>query len=202
MERNLIISYVTPSEFFGGLCKRGIYDNLKSVVKKIGKGKEREFNEQMLELSSHYLFELEACNPAAGWEKGQVERQAKTLRHRIFQENLRFPDFESLQDYVEERLIGLAKTTGHPEYSDRTIYDVFEEERECLVKSPVAFDGHTKRYVIASSTCLVNHDRNQYGVPCKYVSKSLEIRSYAWKIKICHEGHVICEHTRSFEKSA
>lgn len=33
---------------------------------------------------NHFLIESVACTPAAGWEKGQVERQVQTLRKRFF----------------------------------------------------------------------------------------------------------------------
>ena len=37
----VLAAHAQAHDFFGGLCGRGIYDNLKSVVTKIGKGKER-----------------------------------------------------------------------------------------------------------------------------------------------------------------
>jgi len=66
--------------FFGGGCRRGIYDNVKTVVTTILSGKEREFNSRFLGLANHYLFDPVACSPAAGWEKGQVENQVGLSR--------------------------------------------------------------------------------------------------------------------------
>ena len=56
--------------FFGGACDRGIYDNMKTAVDRIGRGKQRDVNARFLAMTSHYAFEPEFCNPAAGWEKG------------------------------------------------------------------------------------------------------------------------------------
>jgi transposase len=61
-------AHVRAFDFFGGVCRRGIYDNLKTVVNKILTGKQRSFNNRFCQLSSHYLFEPVACTPAAGWE--------------------------------------------------------------------------------------------------------------------------------------
>lgn len=193
-------AHIKAARFLGGMCRRGIYDNLKSVVKRIGLGKEREFTDRMLELSSHYLFELQACTPAAGWEKGQVERQVQSLRERIFRDRLNFADFKSLQEYVEGRLIGLAKSTKHPEFQDKSVYEVYEEEKEYLLKPACDFDGAVKRLCVASATCLLNYERNQYSVPCKYAGKPVEIRAYAFEIRICHGGETIARHVRSFGK--
>jgi transposase len=59
----LIAAHIKAHDFFSGLCLRGIYDNSKAVVDKIGRGKERVFNARFLQLASHYLFEPEACIP-------------------------------------------------------------------------------------------------------------------------------------------
>ena len=122
------------------------------------------------------------------------------MRERIFQEKLSFPDFASLQSYVETRVIGLAKTMEHPDFVGRSIYEVFEEEKEYLVKTPSQFDGYISRLTNVSTTCLVNYERNQYSVPCKYAGKPVEIQTYAWNIRICHNGEVICDHARNFGK--
>ena len=54
----------------GGVPRRGIHDNMRTAVDKVGRGKERNVNTRFLTMVSHYLFEAEFCNPAAGWEKG------------------------------------------------------------------------------------------------------------------------------------
>jgi transposase len=38
----LMEAHIRAHEFFGGLCERGIYDNPKTIVQVIGKGKDRE----------------------------------------------------------------------------------------------------------------------------------------------------------------
>jgi transposase len=55
---------------FGGVPKRGIYDNMKTAVDKVLTGKQRQVNARFLAMVSHYVFETTFCNPAAGWEKG------------------------------------------------------------------------------------------------------------------------------------
>jgi transposase len=59
---------------FGGVPGRGIYDNMKTAVDRVGRGKEREVNIRLLAMTNHYVFAPEFCNRAAGWEKGQVEK--------------------------------------------------------------------------------------------------------------------------------
>ncbi|GFO57654.1 hypothetical protein GMSM_46610 [Geomonas sp. Red276] len=89
-------AHIRAFEYFGGLCKRGIYDNLKTVVTKVLVGKDRVFNRRFQNLASHYLFEPVACTPAAGWEKGQVENQVGVVRNRFFVKRDALPTWRSL----------------------------------------------------------------------------------------------------------
>ena len=57
----------------GGVPRRGIYDNMKTAVDRVRRGKQRDVNLRFAAMVSHYVFEADFCNPAAGWEKGQIE---------------------------------------------------------------------------------------------------------------------------------
>jgi hypothetical protein len=48
---------------------------MKTAVETIFVGRERAYNRRFLQMCSHYLVDPVACNPASGWEKGQVENQ-------------------------------------------------------------------------------------------------------------------------------
>ena len=69
----------------GGVPRRGIFDNMKTAVDRIGSGKARQVNARFSAMASHYLFEPEFCNPASGWEKGQVEKNVQDARRRLWQ---------------------------------------------------------------------------------------------------------------------
>jgi transposase len=57
----------------GGVPRRGIYDNMKTAVDKVNKGKGRIVNARFAVMCAHYLFDADFCNAASGWEKGVVE---------------------------------------------------------------------------------------------------------------------------------
>ena len=52
---------------FQGACRRGIYDNMKTVLETVFIGKDRAFNRRFLQMCGHYLIEPTACAPGAGW---------------------------------------------------------------------------------------------------------------------------------------
>jgi len=78
---------------FGGVPGHGIYDNMRTAVDRVGRGKERQVNLRFLAMANHYVFQPSFCNPASGWEKGQVEKNVQDARPRLWQP---IPDFTDL----------------------------------------------------------------------------------------------------------
>ncbi len=184
--------------FFGGVCRRGIYDNMKTVVTKILLGKQRTFNPGFLALAAHYLFEPVACTPAAGWEKGQVENQVGLARKRFFSQRRRFEDLVDLNQFLVSECLAWAKTQPHPEDQTRTIWQVYEQERPLLTRTGIPFEGFVERQVRVSTTCLVAFDRNHYSVDSALARRTAQVRAYADRVVIVSDGEVIGEHRRQF----
>ena len=185
-------------DFFGGACGRGIYDNMTTAVSKVLRGKLRELNPRFEELCAHYLVEPTMCTPAAGWEKGQVENSVGLMRKRFLAGRTKFVSIEELNEYLLERAVGWAKIQKHPELHDKTIWEVFEAEREMLIRPPKEFDGYRLEHCRVSSTCLVHFDRNRYSVPCESAGKVVQVKAYAGRLKVVEGGKLIAEHTREF----
>jgi len=191
-------AHIRAFEFFGGSCRKGIYDNLKTVVTKVLMGKVRQFNRRFLNLSSHYLFEPVACTPAAGWEKGQVESQVKFIRQRFFVPRLKFADIDELNLWLKDRCLTMAAGHKHPEFRDRTVAEYFVQEKGHLVAVRAPFDGYKELPARVVSTSLVSYDRNRYSVNASAVGKTVMVRAYADRLVIVHEGEVIGAHRRQF----
>ena len=149
---------------FGGACVRGIHDNMSTAVDAILIGKERRFNARFERMCSHHLVEPTACSPASGWEKGQVENQVKLSRQRYFTPRLRVHDYAELNAVLHERVPAHAGSARHPEFKDRTVLQIFEEERAALVTLQGPFRGFHEITAAVSKTCLVTFDRNRYSV--------------------------------------
>ena len=184
--------------FFKGACSRGIYDNMKTAVDAVFLGKERQFNRRFKQMCGHYLVEPTACTPAAGWEKGQVENQVGLIRERFFTPRLRVKSYEELNAWLLDKCVAFAKAHKHPELPDKTIWQVFEEERPKLVPVPGRFDGFHATLASVSKTCLVRFDTNKYSVPSRAVGRPVEIQAYADRLTIRQDGAVIAEHRRLF----
>ena len=108
--------------FFGGVCTRGIYDNMKTAVQTVFVGKERVFNRRFLEMCSHHLVEPVACTPGAAWEKGQVEKQVDHVRGRMFVPSPRGRSYDEINAWLMDRCIEDAKKRPHPTIAGKTVW--------------------------------------------------------------------------------
>lgn len=191
-------AHIKAFSFFGGTCRRGIYDNLKTVVTKVLMGKDRVFNRRFLLLASHYLFEPVACTPAAGWEKGQVENQVGLVRKRFFATRRKFADLAELNEWLRDQCLTYAASHKHPDRPLLTISDAFKEERRHLLTATVPFDGYRESDAKVSSTSLVSFDRNSYSVHASAVGLPVTVRAYADRLTFVQDGRAVGFHQRRF----
>jgi len=192
-------AHIKAFEYFRGVPKRMVYDNLKTVVDTIFVGKERQFNRRFLTLANHYLFEPVACTPESGWEKGQVENQVGTIREWLFTPTPKFQDFARLNEWLAMRCCELAGR-ANPEQPSRTIADCFVEEQALLMPVTATFDGYVEHTLRASSTCLVRIDRNRYSVPAEWANSVVSVRLTANQVRVVADGKVVAEHSRCFSR--
>jgi transposase len=188
-------------EYFGGIPRRGIYDNLKTAVKHMLKGNHRNLQNRFEKFSSHYLYKPEFCNPARGNEKGRVENMIGYIRRNFFAP---IPRIESL-DELNERLLSFAIATSrekkHPEMVEKTRYEVYEEEKKNLTQlPPYAFECCRENISVVAPYSTIPFDGNKYSVPAEYVGRTVLIKGYAGEIVVSYGGREIARHKRLFAK--
>jgi transposase len=186
--------------FYGGACRRGIYDNMKTAVETVFVGRARTYNRRFLQLCSHHLVEPVACTPAAGWEKGQVENQVGTIRDLLFRPKPKVETLDELNAWLADQCIAYARRTRHPELRDRTVWEVFEDERASLTPFVGPFAGFIEKPMRATTTCLVTHDRNRYSVDARAAGRAVLVRVYADRIVVLFAGEMVADHPRSFRR--
>ena len=184
----------------GGIAGRGIFDNMRTAVDRIGSGKARQVNARFAAMASHYLFDPEFCNPASGWEKGQIEKNVQDSRRRFWQDMPAFRDIDALNAWLEERCI---EEWSHIQHGvlPGTIAEVRAAEQSSLMPLGRLFDGFVEHAKRVSPTCLVHFERNRYSVPASFANRPVSVRVYPNKIAIAAEGQILCEHPRHIDRS-
>jgi len=182
----------------GGIARRGIYDNMKTAVDKVKKGKGRTVNKRFAVMCAHYLIDADFCNVASGWEKGVVEKNVQDSRRRIWIEagQQRFGSFVELNAWLGQRCRALWDEVRHPEHEQFSVAEMLEHERPHLMPMPEPFDGYVENPARVSSTCLVVVARNRYSVPCELAGHTVSTHLYPGKIVIVADDAVVASHER------
>ena len=166
--------HIHAFSYYGGVFRRIVYDNLKSAVLRVLKGKSREEQEEFIKFRSYYTFESIFCNPASGHEKGGVEGLVGFARRNYLVPVPEVKSFDELNALLLDRCMARG---GHRIAGRRaTIDELFEEEKEGLLPVPVRpypnvrlSQGRVSNY----STVTVDH--NRYSVPTCYVGCKVNV---------------------------
>jgi len=182
----------------GGVARRGIYDNMRTAVDKVHKGKGRTVNARFAVMCAHYLYDPDFCNVASGWEKGRVEKNVQDSRRRIWigAAKRRFGSFAELNAWLGERCRELWGEVRHPEHSQFSVAEMLEHERPHLMPMPEPFDGYVEKPARVSSTCLVSVARNRYSVPCELAGQMVSTRLYPGSVVVVADDAVVASHER------
>jgi transposase len=198
----LFDAHARAFEAFGGIPVRGIYDNMKTAVDKVGRGKARTINARFEAMTAHYLFEPEFCNVASGWEKGIVEKNVQDRRRQIWREAMetRWPDLDSLNEWLGKQCRMVWAETKHPEWPALTVAELLQDELPKLMPCPKPFDGYVEHPARVSSTGLIHLERNRYSVPTEHAHRIVSVRVYPASIDIVVDDEKVASHVRSFER--
>lgn len=186
-------------EFFGGVPKKLLYDNLKAVCL-ARLGSEIRFNPRFIEFSGHCLFEPVLCQPGHGNEKGKVERGIKYLRSS-FLDGRELTDWGKANAELWKWLAEVANVRRHAVTRRRPIDRFTEDEKPKLQPVPaLALDLSIIRAVKATSQALVQFEGNQYTIPFFFASKMLTLKATTREVRVFDRERPIAKHARSYER--
>lgn len=182
-------------EYFGAVPSRIVYDNLKSAVLKVKKGKDRELNKVFREFSEHYLFEPAFCNVAKGNEKGHVENGVKWAQQNLFVPSPIVYNWDELNIKLADRC---RREDSHTiRGKEKTVGELLEESLAHFLPLPgKLINSDPVKPQTSNSLCLVNFDKNAYSVPCQYAHHPIIVRASVGKVNIYRDDKLIAEHTR------
>jgi len=186
-------------QFFGGIPKKCLYDNLKSVVLSRF-GTAIRFNPRFMEFAGVCLFEPVLCRPGHGNEKGKVENGIKYLQGSFLDGRDRKVPWPLWSSDLGAWLSGVANVRLHATTRARPV-DRFELERPLLqALPPHEPDTDVVRPVKAASQCLVKFDGNRYSVPFQWVGKALTLKATRTDVYVFADTQRLAAHARSFER--
>jgi transposase len=185
-------------EFFGGVPRKILYDNLKSAVLH-HIGSTVQFNPRLLALAGHYLFEPAAAPVRYPEAKGRVEGAIKYIRHSFFY-GRSFRSLDDVRSQAAQWRDQVANDRVHATTHERPRERLLVEAPRLRALPPRPFDTDAIVPAIVSKEARVRFDANSYSVPPAHVGKSVMIRASDTSVRVIADGIQIARHDRCFDR--
>ncbi len=189
--------HVQAFEWFGGVFPKIRFDNLKSAVKKVLKGRRRVESDRFVALRSHYLFASQFTTPGleGAHEKGGVENEVGRFRRNHL---VPVPEVTDLAELNALLLAGSeADLARRVDGRQVTVGEAWAWERPLLLALPAEpFDACETAAPRVDSKSLVTIRQNRYSVPVALAGLKVSARIGAREITINHGGCEVARHER------
>ncbi|MEH7457471.1 IS21 family transposase [Bacillus sp. JJ1127] len=173
-------------------------DNLSAAVATIGKGENRKYTDSFLAFQAQYGFEIQACNPYSGHEKGNVEKKVGYTRNNLFLPEPTMESFEQLASWLEKKLI---EDRNRVHYDKGVLIDeLWQEDKQKLKALP---KQDFSIYEIAQSTVNkygeITFDNEKIYIPNVKINQVITIKK-EWDTFVCIDknGEMIFEGFRPY----
>jgi transposase len=189
--------HVRALEWHGGVFDLIRYDNLKSAVVRVLRGRRRVESDRFVGLRSHYRFESSFCLPGqqGAHEKGGIEGEIGRFRRRHLVPVPEVDSFEQLNELLEEAcwkdldrtITGQSETVGERRDRERLVLNTLPKE------SYPTWEEATPR---VDTKALATVRTNRYSVPARLAGRKIRARVGASEISFWHDGQQVAHHER------
>ena len=180
----------------GGVAREIAYDNLATAVAEHD-GRLVRFLPRFLAFAREYGFYPKACNFAAGWEKGKVERAIGYAR-QSFWPLREFTDLHDVNCQARQWLAEVANQRQHRETRQRPM-DRFQAN--ALRPLPVIpYDYRDSLEALVYKDLRLHFDGNRYCVPPRFVGRRLTLKADSSSVSIYDRVHEIVSYPRCWRR--
>ncbi len=192
-------AHIRAFAYFEGVFSTMVYDNLKTAVKQVLKGKERIEQEAFVDFRTHYNYEAQFCSIAKGSEKGGVEGSVGYVRRNFLTPIPKVDSLEELNKQLLEKCFNhQARITSGQTH---TIGFLAEKEQPTLQPIPKnVYSNCTLHPVIVDKYSTVKLKRNRYSVPSGYKGKDVVLEVGLSDVRIVYKNELITTHKREYRR--
>jgi len=193
--QSLCRSLVRGSTVFGGVTRQWLFDNPKTVVLE-RVGTVARFHPTLVALCSAMRVEPKLCAVAKPEHKGKVERAIRYLRDR-FLAGRSISGVDEGNRALSRFIADIAHVRPHPTIAQRTVGDVFSDERTRLLSLPAQLpETALVQPIDIDRQAFVRFDTNRYSVPSDHAEKVRTLVADDRTVRVLDGGTVIAEHPR------
>lgn len=196
-QRTLFCCLKNAFEYFGGIPKELLFDNMKTVVDRSRSSFSKvELNETFRFFAADAGFTPITCRPYRPQTKGKVEALAK-LTKRLVVYNNEFDTFLDLQNIVDNFCRKINQEVSQA--TDEVPNIRFEDEKEHLLPLPktdllLSYISRQKEYKVSKES-MIRYKGCKYSVPTTYIGAHLTVKEtvegylnlyYNGDLLVCH----------------
>lgn len=191
-------------EYFGGVTKAIVPDNLKSAVTKSSKY-EPIINETFASFAEHYNTVILPARAYKPKDKALVENAVRLVYQRIytaFKNPIICESLEKLNEAIKVLLDAHNNAPLKQGDSRRKIFE--EEERHTLLALP-SIPYELRKFkmctVMKNGHVALHEDRHYYSVPYDFIGKKIKISYNSGAVDIYYNYKLIATHIRNYRRN-
>lgn len=196
---SLTRSLVRAARAFGGSTRQWLFDNPKIVVLE-RHGDAIRFHPVLLELCAAMRAQPRLCAVRRPQHKGKVERAIRYLRDR-FLAGRTIVGVDEGNTQLRHFIDTIAHVRPHPVLAQRTVGDVFTEERARLLTLPAPLPATDRvELVNLDRQAFVHLDTNRYSVPTPVAERErvVTLVSNDRLVRVLDGATLVAEHPRNW----
>lgn len=191
--------HVDAFQYFGGVPRTLVPDNLKAAVIRTAYGTQRGpvLNRSYRELARHYDFIIDPTPPRAPEKKGKVESNIKYVKSNFFASRADELDAGILQQQLDHWVVEVAGQRIHGTTRWRPLERFFEVEHAALRKLPKqAWEPVVWSEPKLHRDCHANVAGALYSAPWRLVGKRLMARATTSSVELYSDDIRVATHSR------
>ena len=188
--------HVNAFEFFGGVPRRIVLDNLKAGIVQACLH-DPEVQRSYRDLALHYDFMISPCRPRTPEHKGKVESGVRYVKRNALAGRT-FRDAHEANAHLLRWCRDVAGRRTHGTTRQVPLEVFAQAEQPALQPLPeTSWEASTFKTCKLHRDCHVIFDRSYYSAPCRLVGKNLLVRATSKLVQVFHEHELVAVHVRS-----
>lgn len=191
-----INAHVHAYQYFGGVTKLLVPDNLKTGVLKNTKD-ETVINRSYREMAEHYGTAILPARPRTPKDKAAVEGTVGIVSTWILAalRNQQFFSLEELNEAVQDKLYDFNHKPFQKKEGSRA--EAFEEEKPFLLPLPASpLEMASWKIATVQYNYHVSVEKQNYSVPYEYIKQKVDVRITSRTVEVFFDGNRIASHPR------
>lgn len=193
---DVIESHVHMFEYFGGVPKILIPDNMRTAVTRHPRNEEPELNRIYNEMAEYYGAVVIPARVREPDDKPAAEGSVRYLTTAIIAALRNIPFF-SIDEYNAQLRIKLDEYNRQPftnkPYSRQELMDA--DERDSLIPLPkYPFEYAEWRTAKVAENSHISVERKYYSVPYRYIGKRVDVKITCKELSIYYDSTLLCTH--------